>query len=104
MAFKLASVKDIPLGKSIIVHLENGDEVALFNVDGEIYALDNSCPHMGGPLGKGEVEDSIVTCPWHCWQFEIPSGCCLNMPGENARKIDIEIVGDDIYLKEQPDE
>ncbi|HEY4311374.1 MAG TPA: Rieske 2Fe-2S domain-containing protein [Pirellulales bacterium] len=48
--------------------------VALFNVDGEIFALDGVCPHQGGPLGKGCLTGTIVTCPWHGWQFDVRTG------------------------------
>ncbi|MES1213455.1 MAG: Rieske (2Fe-2S) protein [Singulisphaera sp.] len=48
--------------------------VALFNVDGVIYALDGVCPHQGGPLGKGCLTGTILTCPWHGWQFDVRTG------------------------------
>ena len=48
--------------------------VAIFNVDGDFYALDGVCPHQGGPLGKGALSGCIVTCPWHGWQFDVRSG------------------------------
>ncbi len=51
-----------------------GRMVALFNVDGEFYALDGICPHQGGPLGKGELSGCIVTCPWHGFQFDVRNG------------------------------
>jgi nitrite reductase (NADH) small subunit len=51
--------------------------VALYNVDGQLYALDGICPHQGGPLGKGRLQGCIVTCPWHGWQFDVRSGQSL---------------------------
>lgn len=48
--------------------------VAVFQHDGEYYALNNVCPHQGGPLGDGKVEDGCVYCPWHGWQFELDTG------------------------------
>jgi nitrite reductase/ring-hydroxylating ferredoxin subunit len=48
--------------------------VALFNLDGALYALDGVCPHQGGPLGQGMLEGCVVTCPWHGWQFDVRSG------------------------------
>jgi len=48
--------------------------VALFNVEGTLFALDGVCPHQGGPLGKGTLSESIVTCPWHGWQFDVRTG------------------------------
>lgn len=51
-----------------------GRVVAIFNVQGDIYALDGICPHQGGPLGQGTLEGCIVTCPWHGWQFDVRDG------------------------------
>lgn len=48
--------------------------IALFNVNGRIYALDGVCPHQGGPLGKGTLRECIVSCPWHGWEFDVRSG------------------------------
>ena len=70
---RLAPVADCPPGAA--VELVAGDRiVALFNVEGTLYALDGVCPHQGGPLGQGELTGCIVTCPWHGWQFDLRSG------------------------------
>ena len=49
-------------------------ELALFNIGGQYYALDGQCPHRGGPLGEGELEGCLLTCPWHAWQFDVRTG------------------------------
>ena len=49
-------------------------EIALFHVDGTFYALENTCPHQGGPLVEGWVADCAVTCPWHAWTFRLTDG------------------------------
>ena len=48
--------------------------LAVFNVEGTYYALDGICPHQGGPLGKGQLNGCVVTCPWHGWQFNVTTG------------------------------
>lgn len=96
---KLANLSDIPEGRSIIVKTPHGIGIALFNLNGKIYALENACPHMGGPLGEGQIDDCLVTCPWHGWQFDVRSGKCENMPGDDAKTIQIEIINDEIFLK-----
>ena len=58
----------------------NGRDFAVFNVGGTIYALDGQCPHRGGPLGAGCVEDSRVYCPLHGWGFDLATGACLDNP------------------------
>ena len=89
----------IPEGDRRIVTLE-GREIGVFNVGGRFYALQNECAHLGGPVCTGEVlgkltaemlpqgevrefftqEGEIVACPWHGWEFEIPTGVCLADP------------------------
>lgn len=49
-------------------------EIGLFNVDGTIYALDNTCPHSGAALTEGWVDSETVTCPWHAWSFRLSDG------------------------------
>lgn len=95
---KIANVTDIPLGKTLVVQVPDGREIALFNIEGNIYALDNTCPHMGGPLGEGELEGSCITCPWHGWQFDVKTGLCSNMPGEDATSIQIEIKNGEVFI------
>ena len=64
---------DVPVGSAKEVEFQ-GRIVALFNVAGTIYALDGICPHLGGPLGEGELHDTVVACPWHGWQFDVTNG------------------------------
>lgn len=70
---EVAKVQDVPPGESreVVAH---DRIVALYNVDGEFYALDGVCPHQGGPLGKGVLQGPVVTCPWHGWQFDVRDG------------------------------
>ena len=48
--------------------------MAVFNVDGRFYALENSCPHQGGPIADGWLEREVITCPWHAWCFNVRTG------------------------------
>jgi nitrite reductase/ring-hydroxylating ferredoxin subunit len=69
----VAEVADVPPGTGAVVHA--GDRpIALFNVDGEFYAIDNTCLHRGGPVGEGDLEETIVTCPWHGFQYDVTTG------------------------------
>lgn len=69
----VAAVAEVALQRCVEV-VAGERIVALFNVDGTIYALDGVCPHQGGPLGQGDLEGCVVTCPWHGWQFDVRSG------------------------------
>jgi nitrite reductase/ring-hydroxylating ferredoxin subunit len=76
---KVARVDEVPAGSGKVVRA--GDTVlALFNLGGIFYALDNRCTHMGGPLGQGAVDGTRVTCPWHGSVFDITSGQVVQGP------------------------
>jgi len=95
---RVASVSEIPVGTARELTAA-GRVVALFNVDGTFHALDGVCPHAGGPLGEGVLDGSIVTCPWHGWQFDVSTGLhCLN---ENIQHpcFRVEVDGDDVYVE-----
>ncbi len=70
---RIARLDECPAGTAI-ERVAADRVLALFNVEGTVYALDGVCPHQGGPLGQGELCGSIVTCPWHGWQFDATSG------------------------------
>lgn len=70
---KVAEVKDVPAGTGISVEA-SGKMIALFNCDGTFLAIDDTCPHQGGPLGEGELAGTVVTCPWHEWRFDARTG------------------------------
>ena len=70
---KMTTLDELPPGGAAEVEHE-GRIYALFNVDGAISAIDGICPHQGGPLAEGALEGSMVTCPWHGWQFVVRSG------------------------------
>ncbi len=97
LGLKLSHVNDVPEKGAIIVPGPD-ISIALFKLNGQIYALENECPHMGGPLGKGLVEEGLVTSPWHGWQFDIREGTCQNMPGDDAKKLAISVHDGAVYL------
>src|SRR5713226_8513012 len=70
---RVGSVDEIRGKGCSVVHVE-GHTLALFAVDGNIYAVDNRCPHMGFPLDRGSVHDGILTCHWHHARFDLASG------------------------------
>lgn len=75
----VAKVSEIPPGTGRTVEVQ-GVWIALFNVDGAFYAVDNTCPHSGGPLGEGSLDGDIVVCPWHGWRFNVRTGERPDMP------------------------
>lgn len=73
-------LSDLETGHCLSLELENKYGIALFNVDGQIYALENLCPHAGGPIGDGILEDNVIACPWHGWKFNVCTGQRLKNP------------------------
>jgi nitrite reductase (NADH) small subunit len=73
---KLASLDELPEGA--LIEIVQGDDLyALCNVGGTVRAMSGVCPHNGGPLGQGALDGSVVTCPWHAWEFDSATGACL---------------------------
>jgi len=76
---KVAESSEIQPGNTKVVDLL-GQSVAIFNVKGEFFATDNSCPHQGGPLGEGTLEEEVVKCPWHSWRYNVRTGRAVQTP------------------------
>ncbi|HEY8276752.1 MAG TPA: non-heme iron oxygenase ferredoxin subunit [Methyloceanibacter sp.] len=94
-----ASTSEIAPGQAKLVVLK-GKEIALFNVDGEFFALDNACTHEEGPLAEGEVEGHEVTCPWHGAKFDIRTGAVLQDPAYDAvARHNVRVTGTDIEVE-----
>lgn len=94
---KIGTVDEFPEGQGRVVQVE-GRPVAVFNVDGELFALDNTCKHKGGPLGEGTVRDGTVTCPWHGWQYDVSSGEKTDDPSVAVQRYDVEVRDGDVYV------
>lgn len=98
MAFLRAAKKDeIPPGTIQEFQL-NGKTVAIANVDGNLFAISNVCLHRGGPLGQGELEGKVVTCPWHGWQYDVTTGKVTMNPAVGVESYPVEIRGEDIFV------
>jgi nitrite reductase (NADH) small subunit len=98
MAFLRAAKKDeIPAG-TIREFQVDGATVAIANVAGEFYAIHNTCLHRGGPLGQGELEDKVVTCPWHGWQYDVTTGKVTMNPAVGVKTFPLEVRGEDIFI------
>lgn len=85
---------DIPPGEAIAVRCP-AEMVAVFNVDGEFYAISNSCPHAGGALSEGFVEDGRVVCPWHGWSFPLSAN---GAPRDGVCRYAVRVQGEDIEV------
>ncbi|GAC1411146.1 MAG: nitrite reductase small subunit NirD [Candidatus Velthaea sp.] len=76
-------------------------EIAVFNIDGTFYALDNTCPHQGGPLAEGWIEGATVTCPWHAWCFKMSDGKMTLGDYAEVDAFDVRVEGDTVSVKRE---
>jgi len=94
---RVASADGVPPGTGRVVTV-NGRALALFNVDGTFYALDNTCLHRGGPVGEGDLDGTIVTCPWHGFQYDVTTGRNVFDPEVGLETFDVRVDGDDVLV------
>ncbi|HSE31780.1 MAG TPA: Rieske 2Fe-2S domain-containing protein [Pyrinomonadaceae bacterium] len=85
----LVAPEKLQSGECARMELPGGHEVAVFNIDGEYYAIDNFCPHKGAPLSEGTLCGHIIECALHGWQFDVRTGECLTVP-ERIRTYQVE--------------
>lgn len=77
-----------------------GKKIAVFQVNGEFYAINAVCTHKGGPLDEGELNGKIVTCPWHGAEFDVTSGKVVGAPAkENVASYKVIVKDDIVYVR-----
>src|SRR5690242_5082725 len=95
---KVATVQEILPGKSKQAKV-GGKTLALFNVNGTFYAIDDTCPHRGASLAEGELEGHQVICPWHAATFDVTTGAHLCPPARSdVASYKVQIVGDEVQV------
>ena len=75
----VGAISDLQSGACARIELPDGDEIAVFNVNGEFYAIDNACPHRGAPLSDGTLCGHAIECALHGWEFDVRTGECLTV-------------------------
>lgn len=94
---RTAKTTDVPAG-TIHEFQIAGTAIALANVAGKFHAINNSCLHHGGPLGEGELQGAVVTCPWHSWQYDVTTGKVVQNPGIGVACYKTEVRGDEVFV------
>ena len=89
---------DIGVGEGRVVEAD-GKTLALFNVDGAFYALDNACAHRGGSLGEGDLEGTVVVCPWHAWRWDVKTGANVNNPAVRMTCFPVSVDGGRVFVE-----
>jgi nitrite reductase/ring-hydroxylating ferredoxin subunit len=95
---KVADVGELGDGQARVVDVE-GRTLALFNVAGTFYAMDNECAHRGGPLGEGDLEGAVVVCPWHAWRWDVRTGRNGNNPAVAMTCYPVRVEADGIFVE-----
>jgi 3-phenylpropionate/trans-cinnamate dioxygenase ferredoxin subunit len=102
---KITTIKNVPVGESKSFKIKD-KEILIANVDGQYYAIDNRCSHMGGDLSKGTLEEDIVTCPRHGSRFNVRTGeavkgpkiLIINLRTKNLNSYPLKIKENDILI------
>jgi 3-phenylpropionate/trans-cinnamate dioxygenase ferredoxin component len=95
---KVANVGEVPPGGKKLLDLD-GRAIALFNVEGQFYAIDDVCTHDGGPLAEGELEGAEIRCPRHGARFDVRTGKALCFPAfEPVETLAVEVRGNEIFV------
>jgi len=95
---KIVAKSEIPAGSGKAMEVD-GNSLAIFNVEGNFYAVDNTCLHKGGPLGEGSLDGSVVTCPWHGWNYDVKTGANIENPEVKVKAYEVKLEGDEILVK-----
>ena len=96
--YRIASTNEIAAGSGKAITVE-GKVIALFNVNGNFHAIDNTCAHRQGPLGEGSLDGSVVTCPWHGWSFDVTTGACRLNPVAKVASYPTKVEGDAVFVQ-----
>ena len=95
--FKLATLTDLAPGHAKAFQV-NGNTIALFNVDGNFYAIDDACPHRGASLAESICKKGKVFCSWHLFDFDLKTGECGAIPDFPVRTYELKIEGNEIFV------
>ena len=95
---RVGSSADVTVGQARVVDAA-GKTIALFNVDGTYFALDNTCAHRGGPLGEGDLDGTVVACPWHGWRWDVTTGANANNPAIKVPCFPVTVEQGEIFVE-----
>ncbi|MDA1161681.1 MAG: Rieske (2Fe-2S) protein [Planctomycetota bacterium] len=96
--YRVASLQEIPSDTGLEV-TAGGRVIALFNVDGQVRAIDGICAHAGGPIAKGILNGQIITCPWHGWQYDVTNGTHCLTPAICQQPFEVTVEGEDVFVE-----
>ena len=94
----VGSVDDFPFGhgRQVVVGRR---QIAIFRLDAGFFAIDNLCLHKAGPLCEGQIDNDVVTCPWHGWSYEIKTGTLVQDPRVGVSRHEVKVEGDAVSVR-----
>ena len=95
---RVAKAADLPIGEARVVDAA-GKPIALVNAEGTLYAVDNTCLHRGGPVGEGELDGTVLTCPWHGWRWDVKTGANTNNPAVKLACHPVTVENGEVYVE-----
>src|SRR5262245_60788665 len=95
--FRVASTAEIAPGAGRLIEIA-GEKIALFNFNGEYYAIGDMCPHRGASLAEGFLDGGTVFCPLHCFDVNLKTGEWSIVPSLRVRIYEVKIDGEDILV------
>ncbi len=99
MAFtRVASLSEVPRDRGLCVRVGD-EEIGLYRIGDDVFAMHNSCPHQGYPLSEGELDGTQIVCPAHLWAFDVCTGLGPGEIDEEALpRYQVAIEGDDVLV------
>jgi nitrite reductase (NADH) small subunit len=96
---KVAKTDEVAPGQGKMVEV-SGKKIALFNVEGSFYGIDDTCTHRGGPLSGGVLDGKQVTCPWHGAIYDVTNGEVLGPPApKGVARYNVRVEGENIEVE-----
>jgi nitrite reductase (NADH) small subunit len=96
---RICATVEAPKSGEAIEADAGGTAICLANLDGELSALDNWCPHRRGPLGQGWIDGASIVCPWHSWAFNLKTGISEPPVQERVAVFPVRVEEDDVLVQ-----
>jgi nitrite reductase (NADH) small subunit len=96
---RVCAQSDLPRQGLVLEVSLDGRPLCVANVDGAICVLDGTCPHEGGPLGEGSLENGRVVCPWHGYAFDVHTGASEDDPDVKAEVLEARVENGELRVK-----